>query len=84
MRVEMKMPDLATNDATVRIVRWLVEPGGKIARGQALMEIETDKATMEVESPVAGLLTEQLCKAEDEVPVGQVIAAFEVEAKAGR
>jgi len=50
MRLEMKMPDLATNESEIRIVRWLVEPGQEVQRGQPLLEVETDKATMEVES----------------------------------
>ncbi len=81
MRFEMKMPDLSTNDPTVRVVRWLVEAKQKIERGQPIMEVETDKATMEVESPVSGVLEEILCAADVEVPVGQPIAAFEVERK---
>ena len=76
------MPDLSTNDPTVRIVRWLVEPRQKIERGQPIVEVETDKAAMEVESPVTGELNEMLCQAGVEVPVGQPIAVFEVERKA--
>ena len=52
----MKMPDLSTTDSEVRIVRWLVEPGQRIERGRPLLEVETDKATMEVESVVTGVL----------------------------
>ena len=58
MRYEMKMPDLATTESEIRIVRWIVGPGQKVERGQPLLEVETDKATMEVESAVSGVLEE--------------------------
>jgi pyruvate dehydrogenase E1 component alpha subunit len=79
MRVQMKMPDVATNESEIRILRWLVEPGQKVERGQPLLEVETDKAAMEVESAITGVLKEVRCQAEEDVSVGQVIAVFEVE-----
>jgi pyruvate dehydrogenase E2 component (dihydrolipoamide acetyltransferase) len=82
MRFEMKMPDLATTDSDVRIVRWIIPTGQKVERGQPLFEVETDKATMEVESVVSGVLQEVLCQASESVSVGQVIAALDVEAGA--
>ncbi len=54
MKFEMKMPDLATNDSAVKVLIWLVEIGGSVRRGQAVIEVETDKATMEVEATVNG------------------------------
>jgi pyruvate dehydrogenase E2 component (dihydrolipoamide acetyltransferase) len=82
MQFEMKMPDLSTNDSHVRIVRWLIGPGEAIERGQPLLEVETDKATMEVESPVNGVLREVRSPANDAVGVGHVIAVFEVDGAA--
>ena len=79
MRFEMKMPDLATTESEIRIVRWLIEPGEKIERGQPLVEVETDKATMEVESIVSGVLSDVRCQVDEAVSVGQVIAVLEVE-----
>ena len=76
----MKMPDLATADSTVEVVQWLVEVGQSIQRGQPLLEIETDKAVMEVESFVTGILKAAHAQPEEEVEVGQVIATIEVEA----
>ena len=81
MRFEMKMPDLAATESEIRIGKWLIEPGQKIERGQPLVEVETDKATMEVESAVSGVLAEILSPEEDVVDVGQVIAVLEVEGK---
>ena len=74
----MKMPDLATTDSDIRIVRWMAPTGQKVERGQPLLEVETDKATMEVESVVSGVLGETLCQAGETVSVGQAIANLEV------
>jgi pyruvate dehydrogenase E2 component (dihydrolipoamide acetyltransferase) len=79
MRFEMKMPDLATTESDIRIVRWIVEPGQKVRRGQPLLEVETDKAAMEVESVASGVLHEVLGQPNDAVAVGQVIAVLEIE-----
>lgn len=82
MQIKIKMPDLATSASTVTVLRWLVEVGQPIERGQPLLEIETDKATMEVESFSSGVLTAVHAQPNDEVEVGQVIATIEVETPA--
>jgi pyruvate dehydrogenase E2 component (dihydrolipoamide acetyltransferase) len=79
MRFQMKMPDLATTDSEIRIVRWIVQPGEKVDRGKPLLEVETDKAAMEVESVVSGVLFEVRSQVGDSVSVGDVIAVLEVE-----
>jgi pyruvate dehydrogenase E2 component (dihydrolipoamide acetyltransferase) len=78
MRFEMKMPDLATTGSEIRVIRWLVETGAPVKRGQPLLEVETDKATMEVESVVAGTLTEHVAAEGDEIASGGLLAVFEV------
>jgi pyruvate dehydrogenase E2 component (dihydrolipoamide acetyltransferase) len=75
----MKMPDLSTTDSAIKLVRWLVQPGQSVKRGQALCEIETDKAASEVESIVTGVLKELRAQPGDMVVVGQEIALFETE-----
>ena len=79
MQFEMKMPDLATTESQIRIIRWLVEPGQKVERGQPLLEVETDKAAMEVEAAVSGIVAEVRSAADEAVSVGQVIAVLEAE-----
>ena len=79
MDVEIKMPDLATVDAEITVLKWLVEVGQSVKRGQPLLEVETDKATMEVESVAAGTLKNVQAQAGDKVEVGQVIAIIEKE-----
>jgi len=75
----MKMPDLSTTDSAIKLVRWLVQPGQSVKRGQPLCEIETDKAASEVESIVAGVLKEFRAQPGDMVVVGQEIALFDTE-----
>jgi len=75
----MKMPDLATTDSTIKVIRWLVTPGQPIKRGQALLEVETDKATMEVECIATGVFKQPLAQPGDTLLAGQALAAIEVE-----
>ena len=79
MKFEMKMPDLATTDSAVKILNWLVEIGSPVQRGQPVVEVETDKATMEVEATVNGTLVEKKCEPSAQVDVGEVIAIIETE-----
>ena len=80
----MRMPDLATVDATVTIVGWLKEVGQQVKRGEPLLEVETDKAILPVESPVVGVLSEITAAAGAEVATGQIIARLSVVDDDGR
>jgi pyruvate dehydrogenase E2 component (dihydrolipoamide acetyltransferase) len=73
-RVPVDMPRYAPDAETGLIVRWLKQAGDAVDRGEAIVEIETDKATLEVEALVSGVLDEIVCHEDDEVAVGQVIA----------
>ena len=68
------MPVLGMAQDTGVLVQWLKVAGDAVEKGDALFEVETDKATMEVEAQEAGFLTNVTAKDGDEVPVGQVIA----------
>jgi len=79
MDVNMKMPDLATNDGVeLGVTRWLVEVGQDVKRGQALLEVETDKAVQEVECIATGVLKKVHVRAGEKVPVGTIIATIRV------
>ena len=71
---EVKMPQLGMAQASGVIVSWLKAAGDAVTRGEALFEVETDKATMEVEAPVGGWLAGVRAGEGDDVPVGDVIA----------
>ncbi len=79
MDVVMRMPDVATVDDTVTLVRWLVEVGQTVRRGDPLLEVETDKAILVVESPISGTLNAVSVEPGAEVATGQAIATFGVE-----
>jgi pyruvate dehydrogenase E2 component (dihydrolipoamide acetyltransferase) len=78
MTFEMKMPDLATIGSEIRIVRWICGPGDGVRRGQPILEVETDKATMEVEATVDGVLQSIVTSENALVATGQVIATLDV------
>jgi len=79
MEVNMKMPDLATNEGVeLGVTRWLANVGDAVKRGQALLEIETDKAVQEVECIANGTLQTIHVQPGEKVPVGAVIATIKV------
>ena len=70
MAYEFKLPDLGEGVAEGEVARWLVETGQTIAEDDPLVEIQTDKATVEVPSPAAGVVSAILVQPGELVPVG--------------
>jgi pyruvate dehydrogenase E2 component (dihydrolipoamide acetyltransferase) len=68
------MPALGMAQETGKLVRWLKSEGEQVAKGEPLMEVETDKATVEVESPASGTLSAITASEGDDIAVGQPIA----------
>ena len=68
------MPALGMAQDTGTVLRWLRGEGETVTRGEPLLEVETDKATVEIESPADGTLAGVRAAAGDQVPVGQVVA----------
>lgn len=77
MNIEMKMPDLGTTSDEIKVVEWLIDIGQQVKRGQPLLVVETDKATMEVESFAAGELKKICVSVDESVAAGDVIAIIE-------
>jgi pyruvate/2-oxoglutarate dehydrogenase complex dihydrolipoamide acyltransferase (E2) component len=73
---EVIMPALGMAQDTGLIVAWHKEPGDKVAAGEVLMEVETDKSVMEVEAGHDGYVAELRAAAGDNVPVGEVVAVI--------
>jgi pyruvate dehydrogenase E2 component (dihydrolipoamide acetyltransferase) len=71
--IEFKLPALGENIEQGDLVRLLIAPGTSVSAGQAVMELETDKAVVEVPSSVSGTVHEILVKEGDKIKVGQVI-----------
>jgi pyruvate dehydrogenase E2 component (dihydrolipoamide acetyltransferase) len=74
MPTSVIMPALGVAQQTGTLLKWLKAEGQSVSKGEPLMEIETDKATVEIEAAASGTLTQVIAKAGDEIPVGQTIA----------
>ena len=74
MATEVVMPQMGYDMAEGTVVRWLKQEGEEVRRGEAIAEIETDKATVEMEAEASGLLRRIVVSQGNTVPVGQVIA----------
>jgi pyruvate dehydrogenase E2 component (dihydrolipoamide acetyltransferase) len=81
---DFTLPELGENVSAGDVLRLLVKPGDTLAMDQPVLELETDKATIEVPSSVAGTVGEIKVKQGDKVKVGQVILTVTDEGKAGR
>jgi pyruvate dehydrogenase E2 component (dihydrolipoamide acetyltransferase) len=74
MAISVVMPALEMAQETGKLISWLKKEGESVAKGEPLLEIETDKAVMEIESPGDGVLAGVKIQAGAEVPVGRTIA----------
>ncbi|MGL6094723.1 MAG: dihydrolipoamide acetyltransferase family protein [Fimbriiglobus sp.] len=75
--MDFLLPPVGEGLIEVELVRWLVAPGDAVRRGQPLLEVLSDKATMEVPSPFAGTVTEVHGEPGDKLNVGQVVLGYE-------
>jgi len=74
MAISVVMPALEMAQETGKLISWLKKEGDAVVKGEPLLEIETDKAVMEIESPADGVLAGLKAHAGAEVPVGRTIA----------
>jgi len=72
--VDVIMPALGMAQETGKVVRWLRAEGDEVSKGEPLLEVETDKVTVEVEAPASGTLAAVSAADGDDVPVGRAIA----------
>ncbi|MDB5128912.1 2-oxo acid dehydrogenase subunit E2 [Mucilaginibacter sp.] len=79
-KYQLLLPKMGESVAEATIIKWTKKPGDYIEADEAVMEIATDKVDSEVPSPVSGKLVEQLCKEDEVVQVGSVIAIIETDA----
>lgn len=83
MPYELKLPELGENIESADVLNVLVKPGEKVEKDQGIIEIETDKATIEVPSTTSGIIKDILIKQGDKVTVGQTILVVEDGAQSG-
>lgn len=79
---EFKLPDLGEGMQEAEVVQWLVKPGDTLKLDQAMVKVETDKAVVEIPSPVAGRVAEIRVQDGQIAKVGDVLVVFETSASA--
>jgi 2-oxoglutarate dehydrogenase E2 component (dihydrolipoamide succinyltransferase) len=77
VRHTLRLPKLGDTVTEVVVTEWYVATGQPIAAGEPLLRVETDKAEVDVPSPVGGVLIEQLARPDDDVPTGAPYAVVE-------
>ena len=75
--LDVTIPQMGEGLQEARLVRFLKQPGDSINRDEPIFEMETDKATMEIEAPVSGVLVEWLVAEDAIVPIGEVVGRIE-------
>ena len=83
MATDVQVPALGKSITEGTLAQWLKKPGEAVAADEAIASLETDKVSVEVPAPVAGVLTEQLVAEGDTVAVGAAIARIDESATAG-
>jgi 2-oxoisovalerate dehydrogenase E2 component (dihydrolipoyl transacylase) len=81
-RFEFKLPDIGEGIAEAEIVAWHVAVGDSISEDQQIADMMTDKATVEMESPVAGKVLELAGEVGDQIPIGSVLVVIETDGEA--
>ncbi|MFQ5916561.1 MAG: lipoyl domain-containing protein [Candidatus Binatia bacterium] len=79
MKREVVIPRLGSSDESdeVKVLRWIRQVGASVQKGEALLEVETDKVNVEIEAPDAGLLSEIRAKEGEVVSFNSVVAIIE-------
>ena len=79
MKKDVVIPRLGSSDESdeVRILRWIKNQGDKVRRGEALLEVETDKVNVEIEAPDDGELLEISAREGDFIKFGAVVAVID-------
>lgn len=76
MAKDVIMPALGMAQETGTLLRWFKSEGDAVTKGEPLMEVETDKAAVEIEAPASGMLSSIIAREGDVIPVGQRIAVI--------
>jgi pyruvate/2-oxoglutarate dehydrogenase complex dihydrolipoamide acyltransferase (E2) component len=82
-RFEFRLPDIGEGLAEAEVAKWLVSVGDRVTEDQPVVEMMTDKASVELPSPGAGVVVEQLAAEGDVVKTGAVLYVLETEARIG-
>src|SRR5262245_41064224 len=77
MPVEFRLPDLGEGIAEAEMLRWLVKPGDRVVLDQAIAEVQTDKAVVELPAPVAGTIVSLSATEGQVMPVGTLLVTID-------
>jgi pyruvate dehydrogenase E2 component (dihydrolipoamide acetyltransferase) len=83
MPTNIIMPALELAQESGKVLRWLKSPGDAVQKGEPIVEIETDKVTVEIEAPASGVLRDVTARQGDVVPVGRTIATIAAAGEVG-
>ena len=75
--MDFRLPELGEGVYEAEMTRWLVTVGDQVAPGKGLLEVLTDKATMEVPSPFAGVITNLAVEPGQPLKIGQVVLTYD-------
>jgi pyruvate/2-oxoglutarate dehydrogenase complex dihydrolipoamide acyltransferase (E2) component len=76
MTMEFLLPGLSETSATGTVLKWVVKPGTKVDKGQAIIQVESDKAIFELASPCAGRVLSAEVQEGEAVEVGRILAVI--------
>ena len=79
MRSEIKVPQQGLTVDYVTLIQWKVTVGQKVTKNMPVAEIESEKATLDVESPADGVVAEIIAQPQEELVIGQVMGYIETE-----
>lgn len=79
---DVPIPQIGESIKTVFISRWIAKAGQAVTAGESILELDSDKASMEVPAPVSGVLTETLAEEGDEIEIGAIVARIDTDAAA--
>ena len=81
-RYSFKLPDIGEGIAEAEVVAWHVKIGDMVAEDDPLCDMMTDKATVEMESPVSGIVVSLAGEVGDQIPIGSTLVVIEVAGEA--
>jgi len=79
MKIEIKVPQLGLTTEYVVLKKWNVQAGQKVKKNMPIAEIESEKATLEIESPADGVLVEIVAQEDEELTIQQVMGYIKTE-----
>jgi len=75
--MKLRLPELGLDDQPLVLSLWLVKRGTRVAAGQSVVEVLAGPATIDIPSPVDGVLVKRLVEEDEPIRVGQPLAVFE-------